>query len=89
MHKVETPSEVAKLRRCLNDLVSVIALPGLWADKEVGQIANTVVDALAGMLDLSFVLIRLNVADGGAPLEVMRATGSSTNSSVRGSGHVA
>ncbi|MGJ5817385.1 PAS domain-containing sensor histidine kinase [Paludibaculum fermentans] len=75
--KLEAPAEVAKLRRCLNDLVSVIALPGLWTDKDAGEIASTVADALAGILDLSFVLIQLNDADGRPSFEVMRMPGAS------------
>ena len=77
---METPreaplEEVARLRRCLNDLVSVMALPALWADKEPQQIASMLADALLGMLNLAFVLVRLNAPDGGPPLEIMRGGG--------------
>ena len=74
---MEVPPEVEKLRRCLNDLVSVTALPALWTDVDAGQIASTVADASAGMMDLSFILVRLNSPDGGSSLDVLRVPGAS------------
>ncbi len=72
--RLETPAEeVARLRRCLNDLISVVALPALWAGGEREQIASTLSDALAGMLRLAFVFVCLNDAGSGRPMEVMRA----------------
>ena len=62
----ESPAEeVALLRRCLNDLVSIMALPALWGGGESAQIARTLVDALLGMLRPAFVFVRLNNPGGG------------------------
>ena len=72
---LETPTEeVARLRGCLNDLVSIMALPALWAGGEPQQIVSTLLDALLGMLQLAFVLVRLNDPDGGPSIEMMRGT---------------
>ena len=62
----ESPAEeVALLRRCLSDLVSIMALPALWGGGESAQIARTLVDALLGMLRPAFVFVRLNNPGGG------------------------
>ena len=64
--------EAARLRRCLNDLISVLALPALWAGGEREQIASTFSDALAGMLRLAFVFVCLNDTSSGRSIEMMR-----------------
>jgi PAS domain S-box-containing protein len=56
----------------LNDLISIIALPVLWAGGEPRRIIDTVLDVLVGMLDVAFVFARLNDAENGPPLEVAR-----------------
>ena len=61
-----------KLRRCLNDLVSVLALPAMWTDKDPQHIASMLADALLGMLKLAFVLVCLNDPDGRPSLEILR-----------------
>jgi len=60
-----SPEEFARLRGCLNDLVSVMGLPAVWGGTEPPQILATLMDALFGMLRLTFVLIRLSDPDGG------------------------
>ena len=67
-----SPEEFARLRGCLNDLVSVMGLPAVWGGTEPPQILATLLDALFGMLRLTFVLIRLSDPDGGPPIELMR-----------------
>jgi signal transduction histidine kinase len=64
--------EFARLRGCLNDLVSVVGLPATWGGAEASQIVTTLLDALFGMLRLTFVLARLSDPDGGPPLELAR-----------------
>src|SRR5262245_10128965 len=46
--------EVARLRRCLNDLVCIMALPALWAGGEPRRIVSTLLDTLLDMLQLEF-----------------------------------
>ncbi|HEU4455890.1 MAG TPA: hypothetical protein VFR81_22685, partial [Longimicrobium sp.] len=71
---LESPAEeIARLRRCLNDLVGVMALPALWPGREPTGIAGTLLDALLEMLGLDFVYARLEDADGGPAAELMRA----------------
>jgi hypothetical protein len=70
---LEAPADEApRLRRCLSDLVGIMALPALWTDREPRRIVSTLVDALLGLLPLAFVFVRLNEADGGSPIDTMR-----------------
>jgi hypothetical protein len=64
--------EAARLRGCLNDLVSILALPALWAGGEPPQIVGTLLDALLGMLRLAFVFVRVNDPEGGPCIEMVR-----------------
>jgi PAS domain S-box-containing protein len=64
--------EPAQLRRRLNDLVSIMALPALWAGGEPPEIVTTLVDALVGTLPLAFIFARVNDPDGGSPFETVR-----------------
>lgn len=40
--------EITRLRDCVNDLVSIMALPAQWTGGEPAQIVSTVLDALLG-----------------------------------------
>ncbi len=64
--------EIKHLRRCVNDLVSVLALPAMWSGCEPSQIVNTLVDALLRMLQLDLVYVRLKETVGRAPIELVR-----------------
>src|ERR1700754_4676939 len=68
-------NEAARLRRCLNDLVSIMALPALWTGREPRQIVSTLADALLGLLPLTFVFVRWNEADGGSCFDLTRVAG--------------
>jgi PAS domain S-box-containing protein len=68
----DTSAEVKRLQRCLNDLVSVLALPAMWSGSQPSQIVHTLLDALLGMLFLDFVYARLEDPAGGAPIEVLK-----------------
>jgi PAS domain S-box len=77
---METPIESAaedstRLRGCLNDLVDVMAVPVLRTGGEPSRIVNSLLDALVGMLRLSFAFVRLNDPEGGPCIEVARVTG--------------
>jgi hypothetical protein len=50
--------EIKHLRRCINDLVSVLALPALWTGGETTQIVQTLLDTLLSMLGLDFLFVR-------------------------------
>ena len=60
----------------LTDLGSILALRAVWAGAEPSQIVSTVADALLGMLNLSFVSVRLSDLDGRPSIEMMRVADS-------------
>jgi PAS domain S-box-containing protein len=64
--------EVTRVRGCLNDLVSLLAVAGLRTGDDPPQIVSSLQDALLGMLRLAFVFVRLNDLDGGASVEMLR-----------------
>jgi PAS domain S-box-containing protein len=64
--------EIKRLQRCINDLVSVLALPAMWAGGESSQVISTLLDVLMGMLRLDLVYVRLNGSFGEAPFEMAR-----------------
>src|ERR1700720_4726511 len=68
----DTSGEIKRLQRCLNDLVSVLALPAMWSGSQPSQIVHTLLDALLGMLCLDLVYARLQDPAGGAPIEVLK-----------------
>jgi PAS domain S-box-containing protein len=68
----DASGEIKHLRRCLNDLVSVLALPAMWSGSQPSQIVHTLLDALLGMLCLDLVYARLQDPAGGAPIEVLK-----------------
>jgi PAS domain S-box-containing protein len=69
----ETPGEeIKRLQRCINDLVSVLALPAMWSGSEPTEIVDRLLDALLGMLQLDLVYVRVNDPAGGAPIEAAR-----------------
>ncbi len=64
--------EVKRLQRCVNDLVSLLALPATWIGSEPSQIVQTLLDVLLRMLGLEFAYARLNGAYDAMPVEVLR-----------------
>ena len=67
--------EIRNLKACINDLISVLALPARWAGREPSQILGTLLDVLLGMLRLDFAYARLNDSIGGTPVEMVRLAG--------------
>ena len=61
--------EIKRLQRCINDIVSLLALPAAWSGVEPPQIAQSLLDALMPLLSLDLVYARLNDAIGGASIE--------------------
>ncbi len=64
--------EIKRLQRCVNDLISVLALPATWSGGEPSQIVHTLLDALLRMLQLDLVYVRLKETEGQAPIEMVR-----------------
>lgn len=67
-----TAEEVKGLRLCINDLVSVLALPAMWSGAEPARIVHNLLDALISMLQLDLVYVRLEDTVGDGPIEMFR-----------------
>ncbi len=64
--------EIKRLQRCINDLVSLLALPAIWSGGDPPRIARTLLDVLMSMLHLDLAYVRLNDPLGEAPMEIVR-----------------
>ncbi|MGB6631817.1 MAG: PAS domain S-box protein, partial [Terriglobales bacterium] len=64
--------EVKHLQRCINDLVSLLALPAIWSGGDPSQVLHTLLDALMRMLRLDLVSVSLTDPAGEAPVEIVR-----------------
>ncbi|MGC1646671.1 MAG: PAS domain S-box protein [Candidatus Sulfotelmatobacter sp.] len=75
--QVEDPAqEVKRLQRCINDLVSLLALPAVWSGNEPSQVVQILLDALLRMLNLDFICARLKDPVDAGLLEVLRVSDS-------------
>src|SRR5260221_5696320 len=68
----ELVEEIKRLQRCVNDLVSILALPAMWTGGDPAHIGQTLIDSLASILTLDLVYVRLNEEVGGAQIEMAR-----------------
>ncbi|MGB9199131.1 MAG: PAS domain S-box protein [Terriglobales bacterium] len=64
--------EIKHLQRCINDLISLLALPAIWSGGDPSQVLHTLLDALMRMLHLDLVSVRLMGLVGEAPVEIVR-----------------
>jgi PAS domain S-box-containing protein len=78
---VDAAFEVKRLQRCMNDLVSVLALPSVWSGSEPSRILETFLDSLLGMLTLDFLYARVKIDFHQAPTEILR--GNEPNEEIR------
>ena len=69
--------EIKRLQRCVNDLVSILALPAIWTGGEPSRIVNTLFEALEGMLRLDLVYARLKDPAEEGSMEFVRSAQSS------------
>src|SRR5260370_12928035 len=68
-------AEIKRLQSCINDLISVLALPAIWSGSEPSQILGTLLDVLITMLRLDFGDARLGDGREGPPIEAVRLSG--------------
>src|SRR5215470_12265229 len=68
----QTADEIRRLQGCINDLISVLALPAMWSGQESAQIVSTLLDVLVGILRLDFAYARLKGPFDEAPIEMVR-----------------
>jgi len=64
--------EIKRLQRCINDLVSLLALPAMWSGSKPCDIVHTLLDSLLRMLDLDFVYVSLTNPVAAAPSETVK-----------------
>jgi C4-dicarboxylate-specific signal transduction histidine kinase len=70
---LEHPAEeIKRLQRCINDLVSLLALPAMWSGSKPCDIVHTLLDSLLRLLDLDFVYVSLTNPVDAAPSETVR-----------------
>jgi PAS domain S-box-containing protein len=69
----DSAREVKRLERCINDLVSLLALPASWIGSEPSQIVGDLLNGLLRMLSLDFIYARLG-GPAGEVLEFLRAS---------------
>src|SRR5260370_39251567 len=63
---------IKRLQRCINDLVSLLAIPAMWSGSNPSDIVPTLLDSLLRMLDLDFVYVSLTDLIDAAPSETVR-----------------
>ena len=68
----DTANEIKRLQGCINDLISLLALPAMWTGQDSAQVVSTLLDVLVGMLRLDFAYVRLNDPLGGGLIEMVR-----------------
>jgi len=64
--------EIKQLRRCINDLVSIVTLPAIWSGGSTSQMVRTLTDVLMDTLLLDLLYVRLENPSGNAPFEMAR-----------------
>src|SRR5258707_6713824 len=72
--------EIKRLQRCINDLISLLALPAMWSGSKPGDIVHTLLDSLLRMLDLDFVYVSLTDLVDAAPSETVKVAQSQEQS---------
>jgi signal transduction histidine kinase len=69
---LQNQDDIKRLQRCINDLVSVVALPATWSGSEKSQIVSTLLKSLLAMLDLDLAYVLLKGREREAPAEELR-----------------
>jgi PAS domain S-box-containing protein len=73
--QLEHPAdEIKRFERCLNDLVSLLALPAMWSGSNPCDIVPSLLDSLLRMLDLDFVYVGLTNLVDAAPSETVKVS---------------
>src|SRR6202140_1863566 len=68
----EAGNEIKRLKACINNLISVQALPAIWSGGQPSQIVSALLDMLLKMLNLDFGFARLKDSTGEASLELVQ-----------------
>src|SRR5262249_44852266 len=73
METEHTTQEISRLRRCINDLASLLALPAMWTGQDCSRVISTLFAVLIRMLDLDFAYARITDPANGSPREWMQS----------------
>ena len=73
METEHTAQEISHLRRCINDLASLLALPAMWTGQDCSRVISTLFAVLIRMLDLDFAYARITDPANGSPREWMQS----------------
>ncbi len=76
METERTAQEISRLRRCINDLASLLALPAMWTGHDCSRLISTLLALLVRMLDLDFAYARIADPANESPREWMRSADS-------------
>jgi Histidine kinase/GAF domain len=68
----EATDEIKRLKSCINNLISVQALPAIWSGRKPSRIVSASLDMLLKMLSLDFAYARLKDSTGETSLEIAR-----------------
>jgi PAS domain S-box-containing protein len=72
--KIEhTTKEISRLRSCINDLASLLALPAMWIGQDCSRVISTLFAVLIQMLGLDFAYARMSEPGNGSLCEWMRS----------------
>src|SRR5437899_9022463 len=63
---------ISRLQNCINNLISVLALPAIWSGSESSQVVGTLLDVLLAMLRLDFAYARLSESSDGPSFDLHR-----------------
>ena len=87
-------TDVDELQACVQDLLSLLALPALWNGREPKAIVGSLCETLESLLPLEACYVSVRLLPGEAPLSALRIRGSTVPSDhpdwralTRGGGH--
>jgi hypothetical protein len=72
---IDADAEIRSLRAVLRDLVALSAIPAAWVGLEPAAVAAGLAGALAGLLQLDFVYVRLCIPGVADTVDVARGEG--------------
>ncbi len=62
MNRAMTQSDPSRLRGCLNNLISLVALSAMWVGGDLSEIGSRLIEALSAMLEVDFILLNIDVS---------------------------
>jgi formate hydrogenlyase transcriptional activator len=69
---MDPTAEIRRLQGCINDLISVLALPAMWAGQDPAQRVGTLLEAVVGILRLDFAYALLKQERAQRHVEMVR-----------------